>query len=66
MPTEEEGRRARIEAEKGLRETNDRWSTVHDVSAELEQVRLRTGPDPFLDELARAMRPRQPKHHREA
>jgi hypothetical protein len=65
MPTEEEGRQARIQAERGLKETKDRWKDVHDVSAGLERVRRETGPDPFLDELARAMRPR-PKHHREA
>lgn len=65
MPTEEEGRKARIQAERGLRETTDRWKDIHDVSEGLEQARRKSGPDPFLEELAQAMRPK-PKHHREA
>lgn len=62
MPTEEEGRRARIEAERSLRETSDRWKDVHDVSKGLERVRREAGPDLFLGDLAAAMRPRR---HRE-
>lgn len=63
--TEEEGRKARLQAERGLRETTDRWSTVHDVSAGLERVRREAGPDPFIQEMELAMRAR-PKRHREA
>ncbi len=65
MPTEEEGRQARVEAEKSLREVQSRWSTVHDVSAGLERARREAGPDPFLSGIADAMKPR-PKNHREA
>ena len=64
VPTEKETREARAKAEKEFRETTDRWSEVHEVSAIVERVRERTGPDPFVDELARAMRART--HHREA
>ena len=64
MPTEEEGREARIEAERRLRETWDQWPVVHDVSAALKRARGESGRDPFLDDLEEAMRPR--KRHREA
>lgn len=67
MPTEEEGRRARIQAERGLRETTEQWAAVHDVSNGLERVSRERDhvPDPFIEDLARAMRPR-PRHQREA
>jgi hypothetical protein len=65
VPSPEDGRAARIEAEEGLRQTRDRWSAIHDVSSELERIRERSGPDPFVEELAQAMKPR-PRHHREA
>jgi hypothetical protein len=66
VPTEEEGRRARLQAERGLRETTEQWKTVHDVSAGLERVRRDAGPDPFVAELESAMKRRPPRRPREA
>jgi hypothetical protein len=65
VPTEDEVRKARVDAERRLRETWDRWPVVHDVSAGLRRARQESGPDPFLDELEQAMRKRR-KRHREA
>ncbi len=65
VPTEEEGREARTQAETAFRETTEQWSQVHEVSAMVEKVRRRTGPDPFVEELARAMRARN-RRDREA
>jgi len=59
VPTEEEGREARVQAETAFRETTEQWSQVHEMSAMVESVRRKTGPDPFVEELARAMRARQ-------
>lgn len=64
MPTEEEGREARIQAETAFRETTKQWPEVHKVSEAVESARRKAGPDPFVEELARAMRARS--HHREA
>jgi hypothetical protein len=58
VPTEEEGRQARVVAERDLRETQNRWPTIHEISTRLERVRKESGPDPFVDGLERAMRPR--------
>jgi hypothetical protein len=57
---EKEARKARVEAEKALRETAERWPAVREVSDALAEVR-RDEMDPFLAELARAM---EPKHTR--
>jgi hypothetical protein len=59
VPTEEEGREARTQAETAFRQTTEQWPQVHEVSAMVEAARNRTGPDPFVEELARAMRARQ-------
>jgi hypothetical protein len=58
VPTEEQGREARVQAETAFRETTEQWPQVHEVSAMVEAARKRTGPDPFVEELARAMRAR--------
>ena len=64
LPTEEEGREARAKAETAFRQTTEKWAEIHEVSKLVESARKKAGPDPFVEELARAMRARQ--KHREA
>lgn len=64
VPNEEEGRQARAEAEQAFRDTTARWGEVNDVTRRIGEVRSRVGPDPFVEELAQAMRAR--RHGREA
>jgi len=64
VPTEEEGRQARAEAEKTFRDTTARWEEVHDATRRIEEVRRQVGPDPFVAEIQRAWRPG--RHGREA
>jgi hypothetical protein len=55
VPSEQEGRQARIQAERDLRATADQWATIHQASSDLEQARRLAGPDPFLEGLAQTM-----------
>lgn len=61
---EEAGVEARMRAEKGLQETRAQWSKIHVVSEGLERARATVGQDPFLEEMARAMRA-QPRKRRD-
>ena len=62
---EEAAMRKRLAAERELRETTERWPTVNEAADAVAELR-RSDRDPFLDELAEAMRPRPHRNRREA
>ena len=58
-------RAERLAAERKLRETTERWRTVNEAADAVAELR-RSDRDPFVDELADAMKPRPRHRGREA